>query len=256
MQEPHISFYQARLKVEWAKKQIADFNEVSKQWIDAKPYDITFKMHPQSGDYEFNVGLRDALPAWIPLIMGDICGNLRASLDYVWMGLVRAANRGEVPSKATLPFANNRKGLISTISKAPIGSAAKEAERLLTTVVNTHEDFLDGGSKGLVALNKSANWNKHNLLIASLGVTSLRNVKVGGITIGQLRVKGGKANVVTFANQIEAPKLDYDDNATVEIVFGQHNIIENEPVIPTLVQFAQLCTEAVHAFDRAFPEGG
>jgi hypothetical protein len=251
MAEPSISFHHAGSKIEWAKQHISHFNTASKSWLDRKPYSIELKTHPDTGEHHFEVGLAEPMPVWVPLAMGDICGNLRASLDYMWMGLVRAATPGN-PSKKTLPIADNRKGLVATIAQAPIGAAIPEAERLLADEIRAHRDFADGGNQGLIALNELSNWNKHNLLVATAAVTQLTNVQLGGLRIGQLRVKGGIGNVAVFAGHLAQPKLQYDDDPTVEIVFGQHDIVSGEPVVPTLLNFAQFCSETLKAFREAF----
>jgi hypothetical protein len=40
---------------------------------------------------------------------------------------------------------------------------------------------------------------------------------------------------------------------TAEIVFGQHEFVEYEPVIPTLLNMSQVAGQALKAFCEAFP---
>ena len=175
--EPHLSFHHARLKVEWAKAHIRYLNDICRSFIDEKPYVLTVEPDSDSGNDLFQVGMTQGIPANIALLMGDAVANLRAALDYAWMGLARAHN----PSitKLTLPIGDNRKGLISTIEQAPIGPAVEQAKLLLGDRIKSHRDFADGGNRPIIALNELSNWNKHNLLVTAMAVTSIPLIRFG-----------------------------------------------------------------------------
>src|SRR4051812_49968728 len=125
MDEPALSFNQSALKVVWSNILIDNLNRQCVSFIEAKPYRIGVKPDPSGGDYHFEVGLTEQIPPAIALLAGDICGNLRASLDYAWMGVIRRENPDQ-SDKRTLPIADNRKGLISALPKAPIKIAVKD----------------------------------------------------------------------------------------------------------------------------------
>src|SRR5919205_2337383 len=94
MSEPAISFNQTASKIQWSQELIQNLEARCTAFINAKPYHITFERNVESGAYHFNVGLTREIPLEINLLMGDICSNLRASLDYAWMGLVRRESPG------------------------------------------------------------------------------------------------------------------------------------------------------------------
>lgn len=251
MNEPSISFQHAALKINWANELLRHLVEASNSFIKEKPYTVALKPDPEDGGYVFELGLTRDIPPAIPLLVGDITGNLRASLDYAWMGLVRAA--GITTDKKTLPIGSDRKGLIKTIESAPISGAVEEAKRLLGDRIKTHRDFANGGNMAIAALNDLSNWNKHNLIITTAGVTEIRNVTFGiGNKIGVLQIHGGKANAIGFGPGM-ADNFAYEGEPRVEIIFGGHKLVQNNPVIPTLLQLGQAAAQTIKAFCESFP---
>lgn len=255
MDEPAVSFNQAALKIKWAEILIDQLNRHCTSFVDEKSYTVVFKRDAEIGSYFFKVGLTRQVPPEIPLLMGDICSNLRAALDYAWTGLVRKEHPGYA-HRCTLPIADNRKGLKSTIAKSLVKAAANEAEVLLVDRIKSHRDYANGGNTAIVALNELSNWNKHNLLIASVGVTNVPSVTLSsdsGLTfkMSGLKVRGGVCSLA----QIVVPnaEISYDGDPTVDIVFGKHDFVGDEPVIPTLANLAQASLQALHAFCEAFP---
>jgi hypothetical protein len=251
MHEPSLSFNHAALKIAWANELLRNLVEASNAFIKEKPYTVAIKPDPDGEGYVFELGLTRNIPKVVPLLVGDIAGNLRASLDYAWMGLVRAA--AITNDKTTLPIASNWKGLIKTIETSPIGGAVEEAKRLLGNTIKTHRDFPNGGNVAIAALNDLSNWNKHNLIVTTAGVTEVRNVTFGvGCKVGRIQVHGGKTGALGIDSGM-ADNLTYEGEPRVEIIFGAHELVQHNPVVPTLLQLSQAATQALKAFCEAFP---
>jgi hypothetical protein len=236
MNEPSASFNDAALKIQWSQILIENLKRECASFIQLKPYQISVEANAEHGGYLFKVGLTREIPPPVRLLMGDICSNLRASLDYAWMGLIRKVNPGQTEKK-TLPVADNRKGLISAIDKIPVKIPIKETQDLLADRIKFHSDFGDGGNKPLIALNRLCNWNKHNLLIATAGVTYVPLVRGPGFVMPHLHVYGGVGAVLNFSSN--PGDLTYEGEPTVEILFGKHDFVQHEPVLPTLINLAQ-----------------
>src|SRR4051812_4606080 len=151
--EPSLSFNQVGLKIQWSQKLIQNLDRICTDFIHSKPYYVSVERDTQEGCYRFNIGLTEGIPVIIPLLMGDICGNLRAALDYAWMGLVRRETSRDAKKK-TMPFANDRQGLIGVVTKSPVKIAAEEAKELLVDRIKSHYDYNNGGNGPLAALNK------------------------------------------------------------------------------------------------------
>lgn len=249
MQEPALSFHHAALKAEWARMAIHRFQQAVEKWITGCEYSVSLKQNADGAGYALVVGVE--LPPWIPLWAGDICNNLRASLDYAWMGLVRAADPA-MNKKKTLPIGANKKDLLAKIQNSPIGSAVDQASFLLTEIIGSHRDFENGGSQFLSSLNDLSNWNKHNLLIAGYTVTELSNVQIGNVKIGKL-VNSGKGNVINMPFAVAEPEFTYDGKAAIQVIFGQGDFTKGECILPTLVIFHERCLHVLKAFCEAFP---
>jgi hypothetical protein len=249
MQEPFKSFNHAAMKIEWARRSIQQFQLAATAWIEHCSSPVQLGENLGGVGYSLVVGVE--MPPWVPLWAGDICNNLRSSLDFAWMGLVRAANPGS-NDKKTLPITDNRKGLLATINKAPIGDALERATILLADNIRPHKDFADGGNVNIVELNDLSNWNKHNLLLAGYAVTELKNVKIGNIQIGTLR-NGGRGVVIDFAGLSKSPELIYEGKPKIDIIFAQGGAIRGGPILTALANFHDSCLEALNAFRDAFP---
>jgi hypothetical protein len=248
--EPAISFNHAAQKLEWAFMHMDQLNARCAAFLETQPQVAFVENDPEGGGQSFKVGMSREIPAAIPLIIGDVVSNTRASLDFAWMGLVRAAKTNI--KKATMPIANNRKGLINTDMEPWVGEAAAVAKTLLADTIKAHRDIANGGNKAIAALNELANWNKHNMLIVQRGRTTLRNVSWGaGNTIGTLVNEGGINSVFGFGGP--QTYVSYEGEPAGEIVFGRHYLVEYAPIIPTLIYMWEAACEALKTFCDAFP---
>jgi hypothetical protein len=245
--EPAISFRHAALKVKWANERIKNLEALCNDFLATKPYVAGIE---DNAGGDFQIGMTRPVPPAIPLLMGDIVANIRSSLDYAWMGLVRAAS-GPKAKKRTLPIGDNRKGVIAMIADHPIGAAIEEAKRLLGDTIKSHRDFSDGGNRALAALNELANWNKHNMLIAQVGAVTAHATQVGSNLIMECRFIGNQPS--NFGTAPEGTETRHYVEPTAEIVFGKHEFVESEAVIPTLISMSQVVGKALKAFCQAFP---
>lgn len=220
-------------------------------YLATKPHVASYEADAEAGGHLLKVGFSNPIPPEFALIVGDICGNLRASLDFCWMGLVRA-HLGPTAAKATLPITTNRKGIVSMVGKAEIGAAREKAERLLLDTVKPYSDVTEGGNTAICTLNELSNRNKHNWLILQLGRTTLPVMRDQFGNTYDLRATGGVGNVIRFGPGFE-PKLEYDGEPTAEIVFGNGMSVKDKPVVPTVINLAQATRNAVEAFVKEFP---
>ena len=251
--EPNISFYHAKLKVDWAGILINELNIAQERFIDSNTYNISLQFSPEEQCCLFKVG-DIPIPFQIPCLIGDICHNLRASADFCWMGLHRSIHN-KPNAKHTIPIADNVKGLVSIAGKAFEGEAAANISTFLTDVIKTHRDFERGGNKMFIALNELSNWQKHNMLIAAPMVTKLGKNSVIKSNDGSKIVCGGAAisnNQVPFAIGGTEAEFTYDSEPTLEIGMNVKHLNGLQPIIPTLIQFHQCATEIVNAFSESF----
>jgi len=254
--EPYISFRQAAIKIVWANELIKHLNAEIVRFIQAKPYEITLAPDPDGGGYVFGARITQPTPLSIPCLAGDICMNLRSSLDYCFMGVKRSINLS-ANRNGGAPFPTNRKGMDATIRNALKPEANDEITLILTELygdrIKSHQDFAAGGNRTLCALNDLANWQKHNLLIPAFNVTKLADDAVlesddgGRCTIGGARIGG---NAIFMSGNA---RLHQEGEPTVEVTVEGKHLIGRREVVPLLVEFSQQSAEALKAFCEAFP---
>lgn len=251
IQEPHLSFCHAALKIVWAGKLINHLDGWCKEFIESKPYDVTSERDDPSGsNYLVQAGATKPIPPAISLLTGDIVGNLRSSLDFAWMGLARDVD--PKLSRLTLPTASNRQGLVKTIQASPVGQAFPQTEGLLGDTIRSHRDFTNGGNRAVAALNQLANWNKHNLLIIGVAHTSF-SFSIGTNVFTDMQVEGDIRRFMEFEN-LGDDEPTHQREATFEIIFNEeHTLVARQALIPTLIRLSQASMQAVQAFCDAFP---
>lgn len=248
--EPQVSFHHARLKVEWAKHHIQQLDLLCKAFIKSHPYNLTSERDVVSGEFRFHAGMNVPMDCRIGLLAGDICGNLRASLDYAWMGLVRAHNPDQA-AKRTMPIGTNQRDLLATIEKAPIGTAAELAKNLLCDQIKPHRDFSGGGNQAICILNDLSNWNKHNMLAISTGRLHVPTMTdgFGNVFVGAT----AKGYVGPNVSMIRSPsEFKYEGEPSFEVVFAEHEGVDNAPVVPTLLHLSEETSRAIEAFCHTF----
>lgn len=253
--EPERSFHHAALKIEWASILLNNLNRDVNRWVDSKPWSVWVEFDSQANQTRVLSGIRTGVPANINLLAGDICANLRSALDCAWMGLVRAE---DTTAKHSLPIASNRKGVESMVAKSPVKAAAGNAVILLRDDLGAHQDWNNGGSRALSALNELSNWQKHNLLVttptATLGGKLWVSTDHGNIHLGSnLAVAQGVTSLIRFPGQ--ALEVRHEGETTGEILIKGEKFLDEQPIVPTLIQLLEFTREALAAFVRRFPEG-
>ncbi len=250
--EPYLSFDNAALKIEWAAKHFMDLNTVCKEFINRKPYSVSLQHDAEGTGQVLKIGMTEPIPSEIILRAGDIVGNLRAALDFAWMGLVRSLPTSAKETKGTLPIGDDRKGLRGTIANTLVGKAfPKQTELLLVDRIKSHGDMTDGGNDAINALNHLCNWNKHNLLILAIGETTF-SATIGGGRLEGNAFEGVVQNIIRWEGRPDL-KLDYDSEPSAQIVFGNHKLVKSKALIPTLANLCIASMDALEAFREVFP---
>jgi hypothetical protein len=249
---------QATLKAHWAKKRSIDLEAFMKAFRDRKPYTVTLERNPKTGGYLLNVGMTEPMPANIPLMIGEILHAQRSVLDYLWMGLVRTIDPDE--RTETFPIKKSVDALKESIQKrfkdTPLHAFIENA---LISEIRAYSTEADQGPLGriLYALKELDNWDKHNLIITTLGVTSVDRVTLEGdsihdVTIDNLQVTGnGKAGLIGFS---DCPNLKITNkpNPTFEIIIEKHGKIDGGLLFPMLLQFSQAIDKVLELFRAEF----
>ncbi len=256
MVEPHLSFRDAALKIIWAGELRRQLHARFAAFADTKPYEVTLEHKPDEGGYAFGAKITQPLPYEIPCLIGDVCHNLRASLDFCFMGLKRSLDP-ESKRTGNVPFGTNRKDCKGTVRKVfePIASApvVDALTELFCDTIKTHQDFPAGGNWLLYALNDLSNWQKHNMLIATPCVTKLAQDATLISDDGSRATCGGAkigSNAIFLSGNVS---LHQSGDPTIEIVIEGEHLARRRDALPLLADFEQATIEALKAFCEAFP---
>lgn len=237
-------FVGPKLKVERANRHIDELNAVLRDFLASEFY--SFGIEPHEGLWALAYRPVKPLPNTIPLIIGDVVHNLRASLDHLAVEVLASA--GPVPKDFQFPFHKSGKQLPTDHKVAAIEQALPGSRRLIVDEMQPHAD----GDGALYALHLLDRIDKHNLLIATVEPIMFRNINTR-------RPDGSRyligLNIILDSQNPFAPfildecTLDDDVEASFEVLFAKGGPAEDEPVIPTLIQLSQLVSNHIKAFE-------
>jgi hypothetical protein len=189
-------------------------------------------------------------------MVGDVVHNLRSALDHLARSLVIA--NGGTPHKSTAyPISHTREAFEASLSN--VKAAGQEALDLIRET-----KAYRGGNDGLWALRELDDRDKHRLLLTiaaahnSVGI-DLRSVvaKMRGTHVAEIPPLGVlpvlpkdrqfplKNGDVVLVSQAE----DHPDfQIAIDIAFGEPDVLEGEPILPTLWQLLDLVSDLTLPF--------
>ncbi|SRR5713101_3613824 len=231
----------ARLKIDWAKKHIANLDAQRVAFLETNPYYGVPKFNAETNCIEYILQSLPEIPDVFPLILGDAVHNLRSALDYLACELVRSAN--VTPDHVYFPISNGVEQY-----KASSGGKTQGIPKAAKDEIDKMRPYR-GGNNGLWALHELDIIDKHRLL-----PTVSR-------TIGHWSVElSTTATSYTFALSpiLEEGHIigsipgnhepDKRMSVTADISFGEPDVIKGRPMIETLTQLANLVEAIVSHF--------
>ena len=250
------------LKLDRANQHIDNLEAEIGAYLRSNPYPVVTEDDPHSGKRVAKVGDEvTPVPSSIPLILGDAVHNIRSSLDH----FAYAANpnpprvdrvgfpiwsRDDIPTQES--FEATAKGQMPTASP-----------RLLQAVCAL-QPYRGGNSEHLWVINRLNNIDKHRLLVTAIGSYESVGFAAGArlpqladwpkdfpAVIIRLRpadrcpVEPGTELFITDAFE-EDEQLQF----RFDVAFGEPQVVECEPVVPTL---RRLLDEVKGLLERLIP---
>ena len=252
----------SKLKVERAKEHIRQLEAEIRAFHERKPYRIVVEEEPQSGDQIYRVKIKEQpSPRWATII-GDIVHNLRSALDLLANDLVRA--NCKTPNRRTgFPIYESAKKF-ETQFLGKVDGASTKAIRIIKSLKP-----YKGGNEPLWRIHCLDIADKHRLIL-SVGAAyrhftisprlqiPWRNgeiVKFPPIAISPAdRQYPLKDNAEVFRVRASArtpdSKFASDYQFSFEVAFGDGEVVQGEPVVPTLQQLINSVEGIIDIFDR------
>jgi hypothetical protein len=239
-------FGHAQLKVERAKKHIADVQERINRSSDAYP--PTRKVDGKTGEEFLYYALTDrTFKTDIAMLAGDAIHNLRCALDFAWCGTIEKLSPTALTQWTHFPIPDSRQKLIGDLTKTGKISQSSPVFDFMVERVKSYE----GGDADICAINTLDLNDKHVLLIPVINF-----VKIDGV---EFEDEGGRilhSLIATKRNigyRINIPTGSHVKNygqATIQVVFPHETITEGLEVVPTLNRFYGKTREIVRKLQR------
>ena len=258
--------HQVILKVDRAKKHIADLEEGIRQFRDTNPYKVEHRRAPQSRKLIYYVSSVEPTPPNLALIAGDAIQNLMSALDHLAYQLVLSDSNGNPPNPNWIYFP-----IRDTAADYEAKKSGKMEGLLQDTfdIIDTFKPY-KGGNDTLWALYKLNNIEKHRLLITAGG--RFRRMNIGPHISATLRKymkeidPGTKFEVPDFSLFLKpADRLfplevgkelfigapDEEPNENMQFMFdvalNEPQILEAKPLLETVRQMTGIVEDIVSA---------
>ena len=257
------------IKVNRAKKHFHELDAEVKAFKGRDPYLCVIDVNPQTGESTYYLKIVEHIPAEWGAILGDCIHNLRSSLDGLAYALV-LANSGTPTKHTKFPIGADRGNFAALAGASP--AAIKVFSRF-----KTHK----GGNSTFNRLNDICVIDKHRLLMPvgavhqsyemSTVVTfgSDEPLKVSGtIPVGKARfpvkdgdILGRTSNTgaaswsaeTGYASGLPADmKMESNFKPLLQVAFGEGQVFDGEPLVPTLKQLIDFVERVVQIFEKKF----
>lgn len=257
-------FESAWLKLGRANKHIDDLEAVIAAFDSTNPYHIVVEDNPQTGKRVAKIGREPApIPDAVPLILGDAVHAIRTSLDY----FAYAADPAKIgKTKTAFPIWRNESVPTTKELKSLIGRQIGRASEPLKKALLALQPYKGGNGEQLWLIDHLDLIDKHRLLL-TIGTA------YGGIAFDAAGLFRGVADWVQdlppIPISIRANSVYPVENGTelfiadpeefekhkdlkfaVGVAFGEPEILEGEPVVPTL---RRLLDEVKGLLERLIP---
>ena len=268
MQIP-IELIGVHAKIERAKEHISELIVEVERFKKSNPYEVMPYKDAKTGDTVFVLHVHASLPLRCNSIVGDIVQNLRSSLEYLARQLV-LTNGGKPTKHTAFPISASAEEFESGgLGKIRGASAAAMAflKRLnpyrggndalwrlhQLSIVDKHHEFITvglahedviidfGAQMREIAMRLGADWAKDTPSM-EIGIrpANRQYPLVDGTPL--YRISAG----------VDLTEADMNPKFTLQVTFGEGEVVQGEPVFPTLQQLVGAVEETVKVFHPLF----
>jgi hypothetical protein len=250
-----------RGKIERAKQHVRELEAAISTFLETHPYEVVRDDDTEPGKRLYKLSKADCPPDNLALIAGDIVHNLRAALDLLIWQLIEAS--GKVPNGHDgFPISVSAQHFETTGIAKVKRRIRKEAVEVLRSVKP-----YKGGNDALWRLHHLDIADKHHVLYV-VG-SAFNSVSPGGDASASFpeevralmegvmsqvflrpadRMFPLKIGDVLFVDAGGRPPAKNQPKFVFDIAFGQGEIVEGEPIVPTLHQLVGATAQTVELF--------
>jgi hypothetical protein len=249
-----------------AKQHIQDFQLGLQAFYQTNPYEVSVKEDPQAGKRIYYVSKADCVPDSLAAIAADVIQNLRSPLDHLAYQLVLDARGGTEPDwlvyypicKTAADYPATRSGKIKGVRQAVIDA------------IDATEPYPTGKGHALWQLNELNKPSKHQLLIGA--GSYYRGMDISSFTRRLLKKTAPSIDIkvtpwmlapadnlmhLSVGNELVIEPLDLEVDKEMRLAFDvsldKAGVIDCEPALKTLQDFANLVGDIVPRLGRLLP---
>lgn len=256
--------FSARSKVVWANEHIRELQAEWERFLDSDFCELMVQRDSHALGDSIGISMK-GVPVKIPLLIGDAIHNLRTGLDHAVNDII-----GYKSKRLSFPAHQTREELIASFRTEPEivdGRTLKKGGNAPVEVAfpGAREFFADtvkayrGGTDYLWEIGKLDSTDKHRMMtilvipqtISGVDYITSTNSIVTNATLGATGY--GFCSLMGGTGKIHIQNYG---KATAEIFFGETDIIEQQPVLPALVQMSNVVTETIDLVEGFARRGG
>ena len=244
-----------RVKIERAKEHIGQFQAETRAFFKADGYRVAIEKDPQSS--QATVRVRGGpIPLRWAAIASDAVHNLRSSLDHLWRQVMYPGGGATVRGEYFPVYASAEK------FEASRGREIKGPRKAPVDVLRAVRPY-PGGNDALCQLDVIDNRNKHHMLsltactLSEAVIESIQPFTIPGdprpLIAAKLFPLNGRPQCVEdgtiLVTVVRAPSVMHMQvQPTFGVAFAEGEILERQPVMPTLLGFAEEVERIAKAF--------
>ncbi len=250
------------VKAKRAKKHIGDLAAEIAAFKQRCPYGSFTQDDPNTGEWIFYATVREEPPIeWGP-IAGDAIHNLRTSLEVLW----KSVYHGGKYRRDSFPFFDSPKELEARFRREKEGRHKRVMDIMKNAKPYKRRDCL------LWQLHRLDLEEKHHILLpVGTAVLSMTTDMMAVFRMGYLHRVRHRVSPSFVTRQFEkpvypvhdrtvlgrapinpeGPQVDMNPQFAFDIAFGESEVVEGQPIVATLLKFADLVDGLADAFATA-----
>jgi hypothetical protein len=267
------------IKVERAKEHISDLEALVERFDQAEPYRVLSYCELDTGDLVYEVKVSDQPPLRWSAIVGDAIHNLRSSLDLMVCETIRAKGN-MVKEGHGFPVFKSADKYAKAFKSGPPGQVQGAPKKVVDFIKAANP--YKGANNPLWRLHQLDIVDKHKLLVPvgaahkgtinTLILDRLFDALPAGYTGNFEEVLGPTEGIIMpqtrfpledGAQIYRVPARLFDDPVvqmhmypqfTFGIAFGEGEVVEGEPLVPTLHEFTRFIEGFIESFVALFSQ--
>lgn len=244
--DPLIS---SRMKIDRAKKHFNDLNAEITAFSALEPYRIVVDEDSEPAVKIYKVHIIEQVPEIWSASIGDIIHNLRSALDSLATSLVIANGQTSevVMSETYFPIRRCKANLADGNAMAFFRRTGPKAEKLIRRL----QPYRGGRGHALWQLHRLDIIDKHRTIIpVGANLAKVQIAAHGDSAHPGKPTYPLKEGDELFRSVFFEPHFDAKTDFVFQVAFGEGQVVDGQPLMPTLKEFIYLVERTIMIFAK------